>query len=98
MKKALIFPIIFLLFASCKNYDDFEFTGTVVDYEMCNGLSDLGYAINLESPDTIGGTYKTRDSVIYNNVIIVYGADRLLKSQSHISGRIYMDHNYSKTQ
>jgi hypothetical protein len=96
MKKALLFSAILLL-AGCKNYDDFEFTGTVVDFEECTG-SSFGYAVNLTSPDTIGGDYTTHDCDMYQNVVVIYGADRLLKEGANISGRIYLDPNYSRTE
>lgn len=86
-----------LLLAACSNHDDFEFTGTVVDYEQCDG-SSFGYAVSLTSPDTIGGDYQSTDGNIYHNVLVIYGADRLLKANSTISGRIYLDPNYSRTE
>ena len=96
MKKLIIIAAIFLS-AACNNYEDFEFTGQVVDYEQCDG-SSLGYAVTLTSPDTIGGEYHTRDGEIYQNVVVIYGADRLLKEDQIISGRIYLDPNYSKSE
>jgi hypothetical protein len=96
MKKILIITTA-LFFAACNNYDDFEFTGKVIDYEQCDGAS-LGYAVTLTSPDTLGGEYHTHSGNIYNNVIVIYGADRLLKENDNISGRIYLDPNYSKSE
>ena len=98
MKKTIIISAAIFLFAACNNYEDFEFAGTVIDYEMCNGISDLGYAIDLSSPDTIGGDYTNRESETYHNVVVVYGADRMLRSGDKVSGRIYLDPNYSKTE
>ena len=92
----IILAVVALL-AACKNHDDFKFTGTVVDYEECNGISEMGYAIDLSSPDTIGGTYTTRSSKTYDNVVVVYGSDRILKENAKISGRMYIDNNYSRT-
>ena len=37
MKKLFLIPIL-LLACGCNDYDDFSFTGKVVDYEMCDGL------------------------------------------------------------
>ena len=96
MKKALLFSVV-LLFAACNNYDDFEFTGKVIDYEECTG-SEFGYAVSLSSPDTIGGDYTNRDGEEYKNVVVVYGSDRLLKRNNLISGRIYLDPNYSHAE
>lgn len=95
MKKLLLAVIITIFAASCVKHDDFEITGTVVDYEECNGLYEMGYAIELSSPDSIGGEYTTHDGEKYNNVVVVFGADVVLKHNSRISGRIYIDNNYS---
>ena len=96
MKKIIILASVLFL-AACNNYDDFDFTGTVVDYEECMG-SNFGYAVSLTSPDTIGGDYHARDGETYNNVVVIYGADRILKANANISGRIYLDPNFSKTE
>lgn len=98
MKKIALLSIALLFFASCKEYEDFEFAGTIVDYEMCNGISDLGYAVALTSPDTIGGDYTTREQKEYQNVVVIYGSDRMLHEGDKISGRIYLDPNYSRTE
>ena len=97
MKKALLAIFITLFIAACVKHDDFAITGTVVDYEECNGISEMGYAVNLSSPDSIGGEYKTRSNKTYYNVVVVYGSDRMLKENAQISGRIYIDNNYSRT-
>lgn len=96
MRKVIFFFSVILL-ASCVKHDDFAITGTVVDYEICNGISEMGYAIEISSPDSIGGDYTTRTGDNYRNVIVVYGADRILKENAHINARIYWDKNYSKT-
>lgn len=93
------FSILFLvvLLSSCVKHDDFDITGTVVDYEECNGIMEMGYAVELSSPDSIGGDYTTHDHQTFHNVVVVYGADRILKENSKISGRIYIDNNYSES-
>ena len=95
--KKIIAAAALLLLAACSNYEDFEFTGKVVDYEQCTSGS-IGYAVSLTSPDTIGGEYTTRERETYQNVVVIYGADRLLKANSNISGRIYLDPNYSHAE
>lgn len=99
MKK--IIPIILtagLLATACIDYDDFAFTGTVVDYELCTSVMDLGYAVQLTSPDTVGGRYMTRDSAWFDNVVVVYDSPEPLKKNSKISGRMYMDPRYSRAE
>ncbi|MBQ1409134.1 MAG: hypothetical protein IIY87_05195 [Bacteroidales bacterium] len=93
----VIILAVVAMFAGCKEYDDFDFAGTVVDYEECNGISEMGYAIELSSPDTLGGDYTTHSGKEYHNVVVVYGSDRLLKENSKVSGRIYIDNDYSRS-
>lgn len=97
MKKLLLIPFLMLAFG-CKNYDDFAFSGVVVDYEMCQSMFNMGYAVMLTSPDTIGGTYITQEGKTYENVVVIYGSDRLLHPNDSISGRIYLDPLFSKTE
>ena len=90
--------IIVAAIAACKDkHDDFDFTGTVVDYEECNGISEMGYAVALSSPSSTGDSYTTRANESFDNVVVIYGADRVLKANSRISGSIYIDNNYSKS-
>lgn len=99
MKRSILFvALLFTVFASCKNYEDFDFTGSVVDYEMCNGISEIGYAVALTSPDTIGGDYTTREMQQFHNVVVIYGSDRMLHSGDKISGRIYLDPGHSEAE
>ena len=86
-----------MMVACSDKHDDFDFTGIVVDYEECNGIQEMGYAVELSSPTSRGGSYTTREIKNYDNVVVIYGADRLLKANSKISGRIYIDNKYSKT-
>lgn len=99
MKKRL-FTILAasLLATACFDYDDFAFTGTVVDYELCTSVMDLGYAVQLTSPDSIGARYMTRDSVWFDNVVVVYESPEPLKKNSKISGRMFLDPKYSRAE
>ncbi len=89
--------ITLFLLVSCVHHDDFDFTGVVVDYEFCQGAFEMGYAVSLMSPDTIGGDYITQEGKNCKNVVVVYGADRILHPNDSIKGSIYLDPNYSKT-
>ncbi|MDY5968721.1 MAG: hypothetical protein SPJ13_01720, partial [Bacteroidales bacterium] len=97
MAKKNILPLLAaLLLVSCNSKDEIDFAGTVVDYELCNSTSDLGYAVQLSAPDTLGGTYLTSDNIRYGNVIVIYGSDRMLGEGYKISGSIILDKNYSE--
>ena len=98
MKHAIGFVLAVVLFASCEHHDDFDFTGTVVDYEICNGISEVGYDVALSSPDSIGGSYINRYNEEYQNVVVIYGSDRMLHGGTKISGTIYLDPNYSEAE
>ena len=88
---------LFFLFASCGDVDDFPIAGQVVDYELCTSMSDVGYAVALSSPDSLGGRYTVTATEVHHNVVVVYDADRILPVSTRIEGRIYYD-NYSKAQ
>lgn len=83
---------------SCiNNYDDFDFVGTVIDVEMCTQMPDIGLAIQLDSPDSVGGRYYATDGKYYNNTVVVYRPDRIAPVSTRLSGRIALDPNYSKS-
>ena len=100
-KRVIILSLLLvgaLLTAACRHYEDFEFSGTVVEREMCNSIQDMGYIIALDSPDSIGKPYAMNDTLTYPNCIVAYNADRILKKNNHVSGRIYYDLNHSKAE
>ena len=96
MKRILLPFLALALLTSCKDYDDFDFSGKVIDVELCTNIQDVGYAIELASPSDLGGDYLADDTIVHHNVVVVYGSDRRLKSNQHVSGKIYLDNNYSK--
>lgn len=102
MKKYFMAMLLIACFSmvGCADYDDFEFEGTVVGYRFCTTLSmsdvqGVGYYVQLDSPDSVGGTVSI-DGASMDNVIVVYRADRVLRSDDHIHGRIYLDDKYSR--
>ncbi len=98
MRKIILFATLALLATSCVDHDDFAFSGTVVDYEECTSMFDFGYAIALSSPDSIGTDYVARSGKTYKNVVVAYGADRILKEEEQVSGRMFIDPNYSRAE
>ena len=86
-----------LLTAACRDKThDIDFAGTVVDYEYCTSHNDIAYAIQISAPDTLGRAYLSSDSITYPNVVVVYGANRLLHANDHVSGTFYLDDKYSE--
>ena len=102
MKRNIILSSLLLCIAALtgcvNNYDDFEIAGKVIDNEYCTSIQDMGYAVQLTSPDSVGGDYKASDNKVYKNVVVVYGADQIIKTNKNISGRIYLDPRHSESE
>ncbi|MBQ9474427.1 MAG: hypothetical protein IJU81_08485 [Bacteroidales bacterium] len=90
--------VVILSLASCRHYDDFEIAGTVVEQEFCTNLQNRGYVVALSSPEGVGGSYVCDDGSRYDNVVVVYNADRIIKKNAKITGRVYFDNNHSKAE
>lgn len=100
MKKyyLLLLTAASLLFVGCRDYNDFEFEGTVVGYRYCSSLAsiqDLGYFVRLDAPDSVGGSFSVDGSTM-KNVVVIYQSDRMLRDHDHIHGKIYLEPQYSK--
>ena len=93
---ALTAAALLLTMASCKDYDDFAFSGTVVDVEYCTSSTDCGYAIQLDTPDSLGSSYHTIRDTVYDNVVVAYGNDKVIHVGNRVSGRMYLDDGRSK--
>lgn len=101
MKKYLLFLLIPLLFCSCKKKTDtFEFKGKVVYFLECTGMVtsiseyDMGYIINLQTPDSIGADF-TVNNTTHHNCVILYHTRSRFQNGDVISGRMYLDNKYS---
>lgn len=96
-KNLLLLLALLAMLASCKpNVDDFAFEGTAIDFEMCTGTQDVGYAIQITSPDSLlGGTYLASDGKQYQNVVVLFCADRIIRNGAQVEGRMFFDNNYS---
>ena len=92
----LLTSYFILTLTACNNFDDFAIEGKVIDHEMCTSVMDMGYAVQLDEPDSVGGTYLASDNKVYRNVVVVYKADQIVKRGERITGRIYLDPNHSK--
>lgn len=92
----LLLTALTLLFSCCKHPDDFAFNGKVVDLEFCTTGGDVGYAIQLASPDTLGGSYVNSKGVRYDNVVVAWESPRPIHIDDTVSGRMYINDKYSK--
>ena len=92
----LLAALLTLSLCCCKHPDDFAFSGKVVDIEFCSTGGDVGYAIQLTSPDTLGGSYLTSNGDTYDNVVVAWQSPRPIHINDTVAGRMYMDDKYSK--
>lgn len=91
--------IVILVLSSCTKVDEIDFRGTVIDARECTASyvkPDLGYLVQIASPDSIGGDYTTDDGIIHHNVVILYAPDRPLYRKDSIRGTFYFDDQYSQ--
>jgi hypothetical protein len=99
MKRFVFFSTLLLTLVGCTKVDEIDFRGTVIDTRECTASyvkPDLGYLVQLATPDSIGGTYITSDGVSHPNVVILYAPDRLLYRNDKIRGTFYLDDQYSR--
>ena len=98
---AVLGSCLLLLTVSCSKHDEIAFKGVVIDARQCTltssgTLPQVGYFVNLESPDSIGKPYST-DNATYPNVIILYEPDCRIYKNDHIKGAFYLDNKFSRT-
>lgn len=104
MKKTILLAAAtILLLAGCRKHEDaFAFKGVVCGYQECTLMSesvssqDFGYYIALSSPDSIGKDYYGADSILHHNTVLLYSTRTRLKDGAEISGKMYLDADYSK--
>ncbi|MBP5547971.1 MAG: hypothetical protein J6X58_03645 [Bacteroidales bacterium] len=83
-----------LLFAACNNdIDEFRFKGHVVGAEMCSS-SQIGYVIDILSPDSIGGEILL-DGATYRNAVMGYKASRILHQGDTFYGVAHFTESYA---
>lgn len=85
-----------IAFSSCRQHDEFSFSGTVVGYEICQSMNDFAYLVSLDSPANLGDSIMiVEDSTCHGNVIAIYQSPKILKIGRHIDGTIYLNNNYN---
>ena len=96
-----LFIAMALLATSCSKHDEIDFKGTIIDTRECT-LSyvrpDLGYLVQLSSPENYGTTYTSQYGETYNNVVILYDPDCLLYLHDQIKGAFYRDDEYPRSK
>lgn len=86
MKSKIFLIIIFIstLLVSCGDDEEFRFVGKVIGGRLCSP-SLVGYIIEIQSPDDIGGTI-TIGNTTYNNTVMAYRASRILHNGEIVYG------------
>ncbi|MBQ6097572.1 MAG: hypothetical protein IKR79_02495 [Bacteroidales bacterium] len=95
MKKTILLALATALLATACNsdIDEFSFSGRVIGGEMCSS-SQLGYVIDIFSPDSIGSSF-TGVSGTSHNAVMAYKSPRLLKAGDTIYGVAYSTESYA---
>ena len=107
MKKTLsllVFSFYLLVFlAGCGEHEGtFDFSGIACGYVECTlgtqsiSEQDHGYIIALDTPDSIGADYYDADGVLYTNCVILYRTHYRFYEGDRVSGRMYLDPDYSR--
>lgn len=106
MKRTLFLPFVFCLLLSlsgCKEHEGtFSFSGTACGYVECTMATqsiseqDHGYVVALDTPENTGGDYTDDDGILHHNCVILYRTHTRFYEGDKISGRMYIDPDYSK--
>lgn len=88
-----------LLTAACVKHEEIEFSGTVRGVRNCAASmldQNIGYMVELETPEGIGGTVTGSDGNEMHNIIVLYQPPKRIMVQDHIHGVFYRDDKFSK--
>jgi hypothetical protein len=90
----LIFIALFFFNSCNRDVDEFRFTGHVVGSQLCSS-SQIGYAIDIIEPDSIGKPINISGTQ-YQNVVMAYRASRILHQGDTIKGVAYITKSYAE--
>ena len=97
--RCAVLPFLALLcLVSCHRADEIDFSGKVIEARHCS-LSYMepsaAYLVQLDKPDSFGGTYI--DSLgTHHNVVALYEAPCRIYCGDHIEGTFYLEENASR--
>ena len=106
MKKKLtllVFSFYLLVFlAGCGEHEGtFSFSGKAIYRLECTlatqsiAEQDFGYVLELDTPADIGADYYDTENNVHHNCVILYRTHTRLEENDSISGRMYLDPDYS---
>ena len=86
-----------------KKVEDFAFSGVAIDRVECTMMTqsiseqDWGFVIELTTPSDIGGDYYDAQSNVHHNCVLLYRTRYNFVENDKVSGRMYLDDEYSKS-
>ena len=100
MKHYVFFSLLLAAtLTSCAKHDEISFRGTVVNIEYCASQdiqSNAGFYTALETPEATGATFIFGNDT-FQNVVILYEPGTRIQHGNRMSGKFYLDNNYSRT-
>ena len=98
LKTTVLSLLGILMLAGCSKYDEVEFAGVVVNVQVCSldmARPSAGYLVQLTTPDS-AGLDLTFEGMQYDNAMLLFGPDRVLKVDDRIHGTFYFDKDASR--
>ncbi|MCR4815832.1 MAG: hypothetical protein K5842_01440 [Bacteroidales bacterium] len=83
-----------LLGACNRDIEEFRFTGRVVGSQLCSS-SQIGYAIDIVTPDSVGQSVNISGTQ-YRNAVMAYKAPRILHMDDTVNGVAYFTKSYAE--
>lgn len=97
--KYIALVLVPLLLTACVKHEEIEFSGTVRGVRNCAASfldQNIGYMVQLETPEGVGGTITGTDGEEMDNIIVLYQPPKRIMVRDHIHGTFYRDDKYSK--
>ena len=94
----MIAVAVLVAMTACQKHPEIDFAGKVIDIRQCTGSyldNNVGYVVQLEYPDSIGGTISTEAGTA-TGLIVLYEPDRVIRVDDRIHGSFYLDDKYSR--
>lgn len=102
MKKTLVLITIALTLSACVKHEEVSFSGQVVGIRNCTlSMTDanVGYIVQLETPENIGGTAVSSDGQdTMRNLVVLYDPPKIMQVSTRLHGSFYFDEKYSKAK
>lgn len=91
----LLFALIIPFFTGCHKAEEFYIKGKVIYAGLLCSTYNLGYLIEVETPQGIGDTV-TLNGKLYHNAVMGYRAPRIMKDGEEFVGVAYEYPNFAQ--